>query len=213
VPSSRWKIRLFRERWYAGETISVSIGQGALTVTPLQITYALGGLSLGGVWHQPRLIADDEMSRLRPNFTRPEPREIPLDPSAVQIVREGMWGVVNAGGTGGRARLPGLDVCGKTGTSQRVSNRFAATTSDKKYLDDAWFVGFAPCQAPEIIVTALFENGEHSYYAAPIVRDVIKAYFDKKERERWTRQPAAAGADLSAAAVRPAPSPAGQDPR
>jgi penicillin-binding protein 2 len=203
VPSSRWKIRLFRERWYAGETISVSIGQGALTVTPIQIAYALGGLALGGVWHQPRLISDEEMSRLRPNFTRPEPRQIALQPAAVQLVRDGMWGVVNGGGTGGRARLPGLDVCGKTGTAQRVSNRFAATQSDERYLDDAWFVGMAPCQAPEIVVTALYENGEHSYYAAPIVRDVIKAYFDKKERQRWTRQPPPNASDLSAAALQP----------
>ena len=214
VPSSRWKIRLFRERWYAGETISVSIGQGALTTTPLQMAYALGGLALGGVWQQPRLISDEEMSQLRPNFTKPAPRRIPLAPAAVKSVLDGMWGVVNtAGGTGARARLPGYDVCGKTGTAQRVSNRFAATQSDESYRDDAWFVGLAPCQAPEIIVTALFENGEHSYFAAPIVRDVIKAYFDKKERERWTRQPPTAGSDLSAAALQPAPPPSEEGQR
>jgi penicillin-binding protein 2 len=201
VPSSRWKIRLFRERWYAGETISVSIGQGALTVTPLQMAYALGGLTLGGVWHQPRLISDEEMSQLRPNYTRPEPRRIPLDPAAVEIVLEGMWGVVNGGGTGGRARLADYDVCGKTGTAQRASTRYAASQSDPMLLDDAWFVGFAPCQAPEIVVTTLFENGEHGHLAAPIVRDVIKAYFDKKERQRWTQQPPSYDSGLSAAAV------------
>jgi penicillin-binding protein 2 len=202
VPSSRWKIRLFRERWYAGETISVAIGQGALTVTPLQLTYALGGLVLGGVWHEPRLIPDDEMARIRPNFSKAQPRRAELNPESVSRIIDGMWAVVNGGGTGGRARLPSYDVCGKTGTSQRVSNRFAATSSEEKYLDDAWFVGFAPCQAPEIVVTALYENGEHSYYAAPIVRDVIKAYFDKKERQRWTRQPPSTGSDLSAEARR-----------
>ncbi len=200
VPSSRWKIRLFRERWYAGETISVSIGQGALTVTPLQLAYAIGGLAMGGVWYQPRLISDEEMGRFRPNSEIPEPRRAALKPSSVQKIVEGMWAVVNGGGTGARARLPGYDVCGKTGTAQRVSNRFAANTSDEKYLDDAWFVGFAPCQAPEIVVTALYENGEHSYYAAPIVRDVSKAYFDKKERQRWTHQPPPNSSDLSAEA-------------
>jgi penicillin-binding protein 2 len=202
VPSSRWKIRLFRERWYAGETISVAIGQGALTVTPLQMAYALGGLVSGGVWQQPRLISDDELARLRPSFEKPEPHRVDLDPSSVARIVDGLWGVVNGGGTGARARLPGYDVCGKTGTAQRVSNRFAATQSDDKYLDDAWFVGFAPCQTPEIVVTALFENGEHSYYAAPIVRDVIKAYYDKLERQRWTRQPPPANPDLSADASR-----------
>jgi penicillin-binding protein 2 len=205
VPSSSWKIRLFRERWYAGETISVSIGQGALTVTPLQLAYAIGGLAMGGVWQQPRLISDEELHRLRPNAKKPEPRRVALSPAAVEAVVGGMWGVVNApGGTGARAHLPGYDVCGKTGTAQRVSNRFAATQTDEVYKDDAWFVAFAPCQAPEIVVTALYENGEHSYYAAPIVRDVIKAYFDKKERQRWTRQPPAAAADLSASAQQPA---------
>ena len=203
VPSSRWKIRLFRERWYAGETISVAIGQGALTVTPLQMAYALGGLAMGGVWQQPRLISDDELARLRPSFEKPEPYRVPVKASSVARIVDGLWAVVNGGGTGGRARLPGYEVCGKTGTAQRVSNRFAATQSDEKYLDDAWFVGFAPCQAPEIIVSALYENGEHSYYAAPIVRDVIKAYFDKKERQRWTRQPTAPSADLSAEAREP----------
>jgi penicillin-binding protein 2 len=202
VPSSRWKIRLFRERWYAGETISVAIGQGALTVTPLQIAYALGGLAEGGVWQRPRLISDEEMSRLRPNFHKPEPLRIPLAGYSVGYVLEGLWGVVNGpGGTGSRARLPGYDVCGKTGTAQRVSNRFAASQSDAAYRDDAWFVGFAPCKEPEIIVSALYENGEHSALAAPIVRDVIKAYFDKKDRERWTRQPPTKASDLSAAAI------------
>jgi penicillin-binding protein 2 len=205
VPSSRWKIRLFRERWYAGETISVAIGQGALTVTPLQLAYALGGLAMGGVWQQPRLISDEEMARLRPNFQKPEPHQVALSPPSVNMILDGMWGVVNgAGGTGARARLPGYDVCGKTGTAQRVSNRFAASQSGETYRDDAWFVGVAPCKAPEIVVAALYENGEHSYFAAPIVRDVIKAYFDKKERERWTRQPPASGPDLSAAALQPA---------
>jgi penicillin-binding protein 2 len=213
VPSSRWKIRLFRERWYAGETISVAIGQGALTVTPLQMAYALGGLALGGVWHQPQLISQGEMSRLRPNFTKPEPRRIPLDRRAVQSILEGMWGVVNAGGTGGRARLPGYDVCGKTGTAQRVSNRFAASQSEERYRDDAWFVGFAPCQAPEIVVTALFENGEHAALAAPIVRDVLKAYFDKQERQRWTRQPSSLDPELSAAALRRSGNPGEEGPR
>jgi penicillin-binding protein 2 len=98
-----------------------------------------------------------------------------------------MYGVVNEGGTGGRARLVGLDVCGKTGTAQLASNEVLKGTALGRTLkDNAWFVGFAPRQAPEIVVVALFEAGEHGQYAAPIVRDVLKAYFDKKAR---TSQP------------------------
>jgi penicillin-binding protein 2 len=95
-----------------------------------------------------------------------------------------MYGVVNeGGGTGVRAHLPGINVCGKTGTAQLASNDVLKGTSyGATHKDNAWFVGFAPCEAPEIVVATLFENGEHGQLAAPIVRDVIKAYFDKKAR-------------------------------
>jgi penicillin-binding protein 2 len=92
--------------------------------------------------------------------------------------------VVNEpGGTAARARIPGISVCGKTGTSQLASNEVLKSTKlGQKLKDNAWFVGFAPCESPEIVVAALWEGGEHGYMAAPIVRDVIKAYFDKKAR-------------------------------
>jgi penicillin-binding protein 2 len=98
-------------------------------------------------------------------------------------VISGMNGVVNEGGTGVRAHLPGVAVCGKTGTAQLASNDLLKGTSyGATHKDNAWFVGFAPCESPEIVVAALFENGEHGQLAAPIVRDVLKAYFDKKAR-------------------------------
>jgi penicillin-binding protein 2 len=174
VPSSAWKIRNFRQKWYAGETISVAIGQGALTVTPLQLAYAIGGLAMGGVWHTPHLLKQAQA---------PPPRVAHIDVShAIEIV-DALWGVVNDGGTGGRARIPGIEVCGKTGTSQLASNAVLKSAKLAEALkDNAWFVGFAPRQSAEIVVVALFEGGEHGYMAAPIVRDVIKAYFDKKAR-------------------------------
>jgi len=101
-------------------------------------------------------------------------------------VIDGMYGVVNeGGGTGVRAQLPRLEVCGKTGTAQLASNDFLKGTAAghaQNMKDNAWFVGFAPRSAPEIVVVALFEHGEHGQLAAPIVRDVLKAYFDKKDR-------------------------------
>lgn len=188
VPSATWKARFFRDRWYAGETISVSIGQGALTVTPLQAAHAIGGLAIGGVWHRPHLLPYEEMEQLYPDFQRPEPDVAQISPSALQAVRRGLWGVVNGGGTGGSASLSTVEVCGKTGSAQRVSRSFAMRNDDPRLLDDAWFVGFAPCREPEIVVAALFENGEHGPLAAPIVRDVIKAYFDKRQRLEWARR-------------------------
>jgi penicillin-binding protein 2 len=100
-----------------------------------------------------------------------------------------MYGVVNEGGTGVRAALPHLDVCGKTGSSQLASNDFLkAGGASKDLKDNAWFVGFAPRDNPEIVVVALWEHGEHGQFAAAIVRDVIKAHFDKKERVTQLQQ-------------------------
>ncbi|MGH9671727.1 MAG: penicillin-binding protein 2, partial [Bryobacteraceae bacterium] len=113
VPSTRWKIRHYRQKWYAGETISVAIGQGALTVTPLQLAHAIGGLSVGGVWQRPHLLRD--------GAPRDPGRKGELNMENVAKVIYGLFGVVNEGGTGVRARIPGVEVCGKTGTAQLVS--------------------------------------------------------------------------------------------
>ena len=175
VPSEKWKLRNFRQKWYAGETPSVAIGQGALTVTPLQLARAIGGLAMDGVWHHPHLLKSLDKTE--------KPDVWSLNPDNVRKVVEGMYGVVNEGGTGGRARIPGIDVCGKTGSAQLASNDYLkGTAAGRNLKDNAWFEGYAPCYAPEIVVVALFEHGEHGQYAAPIVRDVMTAYFDKKAR-------------------------------
>ena len=188
VPSAKWKVRLFRDRWWPGETISVAIGQGALTVTPIQAAHAIGGLAMGGVWHQPHLLPYDEMRELQPGFEPPEPRRAHVDPRHLDMILRGMWGVVNDGGTGARAMIPGLEVCGKTGSAQRTSRQFAQNSEDPRLLDDGWFVGFSPCHEPEIVVAVLYENGIHGSWASPIARDVIKAHFDKKARLEWTQR-------------------------
>ena len=168
-----WKIRTTRQKWYAGETISVSIGQGALTVTPLQLAYAIGGLAMGGVWYTPHVVADP---------ARQEIRGAPAQPGNVAKVIYGMFGVVNEGGTGRRAQVAGIEICGKTGTAQFASNAvLKGTRLGQELKDNAWFVGFAPRQNPEIVVVALVEGGLHgATAAAPIARDIIKTYFDKK---------------------------------
>jgi penicillin-binding protein 2 len=173
VPSSEWKIRNFRQKWYAGETISVSIGQGALTVTPIQLARAIGGIAMGGVWYRPHLLKS----------AKPDPPHVlALNPDNVAKVVSGMCGVVNeGGGTGVRAKLPGVEVCGKTGTAQLASNAFLKR-GGKAGKDNAWFVGFLPREHPEIVVAGLYEGGEKSYLTAALVRDVLKAYVDKKAR-------------------------------
>ncbi len=180
VPSSQWKIRNTRQKWYAGETISVAIGQGALTVTPLQLAYAMGGIAMGGIWYTPHVVADPSRQET--------PRRASFNPDNVAKVIYGMYGVVNEGGTGAAARVPGIEICGKTGTAQLASGEGlkALRAAGEPLNDNGWFVGFAPRDAPEIVVAVLWEGGLHGATAAPIARDVIKAYFDKKA----THQPA-----------------------
>ena len=173
MPSTKWKLRLTRQKWYVGETISVGVGQGAVTVSPLELAAATGGLANRGTWNQPHLIAGPTKV-LRTGHFKPE---------NIEDVIYGMYGVVNEGGTGRMAALPGIRICGKTGTAQLASNKFLkGTAAGRNMKDNAWFVGYGPQEAPEIVVVALFENGEHGDRASWIVRDVLKAYFDKKER-------------------------------
>lgn len=180
MPSPGWKERVFHEKWYPGETISVAIGQGALTVTPLQLAFSIGGIASGGLFPRPHLVADQiappgiRMARQ----TTPQPS---LQDSTVAIVTNALYGVVNEGGTGGRARVPGLDIGGKTGSAQVVSNETARANQGSDDLrDTAWFVGVAPRRNPEIAVTVLYQGGEHGALAAPLAKEIIKAYFSKK---------------------------------
>jgi penicillin-binding protein 2 len=199
VPSSVWKIRTLREKWYEGETVSVAIGQGATTVTPLQMAYAYGGLVNKGVWMRPHVVDDGRKPQVD--------HTAEINPANLAKVLDGMCGVVNEGGTGAAARLPDIVLCGKTGSAQRASNDFLKTKKGvEEFKDDAWFVGFASRDNPEIVVAALFENGVHGNFAAPIVRDVVKAYFDKKSRQK---QPAAAP-NLSAWLTPVVPAPAAE---
>jgi penicillin-binding protein 2 len=178
VPSTKWKLRTQRERWYPGETISVSIGQGALEVTPLQLASSIGGLATGGRWFTPHLVK---------TAAPPEPRSTAAwNPDNVAKVVSGMYGVVNeGGGTGTAAAIPGVTVSGKTGSAQRISNALVKANAAiaKEMQDNGWFVGFAPRDNPEIVVAVLVEAGIHGgSTAAPVTRDIIKAYFDKKTR-------------------------------
>jgi penicillin-binding protein 2 len=177
VPSEEWVQRVFHHKWYPGSTISVAIGQGAVTVTPLQVAYAIGGIASGGVFKQPHLLKD---------AARVGEMHVDLAEDTVEQVTQGMYGVVNEGGTGGAIKLQGIEFCGKSGSAQVMSNternRLGKGLSQNK--DNAWFVGYAPRRNPEIVVSVLVEGGEHGAGASgPIVRDIVKAYYDKKEKK------------------------------
>ena len=197
MPSPEWKRRLFREKWYAGETISVAIGQGSVAMTPLQLAYAVGGIASGGVFRRPRLVFPSEIQRPRPgtNLDADPGTDLdtdldkvwrfPLREGTIEQVTLGMYGVVNEpGGTGRRARIEGVDVAGKTGTAQLASLKVTNASGASNLKDNAWFVGAAPRRNPEIVVVCLLEHGGHGYLAAPIVREVIKTYWEKRQPQK-----------------------------
>ena len=185
MPSEQWKIRTTRQKWYVGETPSVAIGQGAVTVTPLQLAKAIGGVAVDGKWYQPHLVSKP--------LKEVQVSEWALNADHVKTVVDGMYGVVNEYGTGTRARLPNVEVCGKTGTAQLASYDYINSVGKGVALrENAWFEAFAPRQNPEIVVVAFFEHGRHGPAAAEIVRDVLSAYFDKKARMQTMKQSQAA---------------------
>jgi penicillin-binding protein 2 len=181
VPSPEWVRRVFRRKWYAGETISVAIGQGAVSVTPVQLANMIGGIAMGGLFHRPHVAFQDQLRALGLNPPDTSPHDFPLSEETVGALKSGMWAVVNeGGGTGAAARSPGIEISGKTGTAQVVSQNLEKSAKSSEFKSTAWFVGYAPADNPEIVVAALVMRGEHSAVAVPIAREVIKAYFDKK---------------------------------
>jgi penicillin-binding protein 2 len=177
IPSEEWVQRVYHHKWYPGSTISVSIGQGSVMVTPLQVAYVIGGIASGGDFKQPHLLKD------APNVGE---KRVELAENTVEQVTQGMYGVINeAGGTGQAVRLQGIEFCGKSGTAQMMSYAAASRLGLGKGKNDGWFVGFAPRRDPEIVVAAVVEDtSEHGgTTSGPVVRDIVKAYYDKKNKK------------------------------
>ena len=184
VPSTEWKREKLHEKWYAGETISVAIGQGQVSVTPISLAIYTATLANGGTRVTPHLVkAVDEGTGWKPIPAPPPQSRMDVTPEKLQAIRDGMWMVVNAGGTGGRARIPGHEVCGKTGTAQVISNtgRLAAGRTAKDLRDHGWFTFFAPRDNPEIAGVVFVEHGVHSANAASIAHHILDTYFAKKD--------------------------------
>lgn len=185
VPSTEWKREKLKEKWYAGETISVAIGQGQVSVTPVSLAVYMATLANGGTRVTPHVVrAVDDGAGWR-QVPAPAPQSVAkVDPVKLQAIRDGMWMVVNDGGTGRRARVAGKDVAGKTGTAQVISNegRLAAAGRTTRDLHDhGWFSFFAPRDAPEIAGVVFLEHGYHSANAASIAHHALETFFAKQE--------------------------------
>ena len=187
VPTEAWKERRFREPWLSGETVSASIGQGFNLVTPLQIAVTYAAIANGGILLRPRLLLDAGEGAFG---VRPEAiGRVPVSDSNLAFLRSALESAVQGdSGTGARARVPGVRVGGKTGTAQVVGLRHTEDLEDDevklRHRDHAWFVGFAPVEAPEIVVAAILEHSGHGgSAAAPLVQRVLNVYF-AKQRQR-----------------------------
>jgi penicillin-binding protein 2 len=183
VPSSEWKQRVKKEPWYPGETISVAIGQGQVNVTPLSLATMMMTIANGGTRHTPHILkAIDEGQGWRP-VPPPPPKSVTrFKDSTYKALHDGLWMVVNAAGTGGRARLPGRDIAGKTGTAQVISLEGAKKAKGKiDVRDHGWFVFFAPKDNPELAGVIFTEHSQHGYYGGPIIKHIVDTYFAKKE--------------------------------
>ncbi|MDR1085693.1 MAG: penicillin-binding protein 2 [Deltaproteobacteria bacterium] len=187
VPDQAWKQRRFGKAWNFGETLPVSIGQGYLLTTPLQVAQYTAVAANGGTLYRPHLvkeITDFEGHLVR----RVEPEvlnHMDLRTDYFQSVRRSLDAVVNEpGGTGRRGQIPGVRVSGKTGTSQVISlDRYQVYSRGGvlpwKYREHAWFTSYAPTDNPEVVVTVLLEHaGGGGANAAPIAAKMMKAYFD-----------------------------------
>jgi penicillin-binding protein 2 len=161
-----------------GETINMSIGQGTVLVTPMQVARFMAAVANGGVLWRPRLV--QRVERPDRGVVWSDQGQVnghvELSPVVWAFLRQSLWAVVNDNGTGAAARIPGLDIAGKTGTAQMI-----AKSKAEKGQDHAWFAAFAPAKAPEVVVVVIAERGgKGGQVAAPIARKILNAIFLEK---------------------------------
>jgi penicillin-binding protein 2 len=187
VPSTEWKREKMHEKWYAGETISVGIGQGQVSVTPVSMAVYMSTLANGGTRITPHLLKQvDDGSGWKP-VPPPAPKsQIEIDPDKLEAIRDGMWQVVNGSGniTGARAKIAGHDVVGKTGSSQVISAQgraIAANKTARNLRDNGWFVFFAPKDDPKIAGVVFLEHGIHGGNAARVAHHILDTFFAKED--------------------------------
>lgn len=189
IPSSVWKKKRFGVPWQEGETLSVSIGQGYVLATPLQMGMLMAAVANGGVRYRPTVLSRVETMEGDVVF-QAAPQEIgrlPISPRNLKIVQQGIWGAVNGDqGTARRVHLNDIEIAGKTGTSQVVGRKDSGDDYTPPHLrPHAWFVCYAPFDAPKIAIAVVVENGEHGSSAAgPIAREMVKTYLRKLPNSR-----------------------------
>ncbi len=189
IPSTEWKRRARAEPWYPGETLSLAIGQGYVTVTPLQLVSWFGSIGVSGDRYRPRLLAGvrKQATKRVYDFSPVSLGRVDVSEETFASLRQALRGVVaEVQGTGGAARSSLVAIAGKTGTAQVVALKGPRKAVQPKDLrDHAWFVAFAPLDQPRIAVAVLVEHGGHGgASAAPLARRVIEAYLKEQPAEK-----------------------------
>jgi penicillin-binding protein 2 len=200
IPDTEWKRKRFRQPWFPGETVSVAIGQGYVTVTPLQLANMMAAVATGGKLYRPYLVSKVEsvdgatVSEYGPELIR----TIALKPDTLNRVRNALADVVHGpGGTGGAARSPLIKVAGKTGTAQVIEMKGAYLKSEQlSYFnrDHAWFVAYAPIENPQVAIAVLVEHGGHGgEAAAPMAKKVFEKFIEQQKQPAGKQQVSANG--------------------
>lgn len=190
MPSARWLMKNYHRKWYPDETLDVSIGQGAVAATPLQLARIIAGIASGGHLVRPHVVFPDQLPAefrrdLYENLAGSGDLTIPIDPQNWVTITDGMAAVTQPGAfhTAGSAHLEGIDLAGKTGTAQVMSHEALAKTDKGHHTrPNVWFVGVVPRRNPELVVAVLWEHGEFSYYPARLGARVVAAYVEKQRR-------------------------------
>jgi penicillin-binding protein 2 len=218
MPSQRWLLKYYHRKWYPDETLDVSIGQGAVAATPLQLARIIGGIASEGHMVRPHVVFPDQLPAefrkdLYENLPGSADTTLPIDPENWTTITDGMAQVTQPGyfHTAGSAHLEGIDLAGKTGTAQVMSHEALAKTDKGHHtLPNVWFVGVVPRRNPELVVAVLWQNGEFSYYPARLGARVVAAYVEKQRRLQNNLMPVKAPAPppVEVGAVWTTPNPA-----
>ena len=186
MPSTQWKMKTFHEKWYAGEAISVGIGQGAVAVTPLQLVRALSGVASNGHLVRPHVVDSGQLpaqfrTAVLDTMSGTGVKDVSLDSSTWMTVTEGMAAATTTGTAAG-AHLEGIDFAGKTGTAQVVGGGDTHTKGGAR-TPNAWFVGMVPRRNPEFAIVVLQEHGDWGVGSAKLAAQVVAAYVNKKRKQ------------------------------